>query len=300
MSNKTIAALRSKTEKLKEVAALFQKQVEESTQELNEINITISNCDIELSLINDAFAIRFGDMEQSERDDLIQAMENLTEIEKLEDELEREQAQVQWQQNEIQRLNGIAPTNDIEDVDVNELLQEQARLNDEIQSTRIRNTKREKNIRLAENKINSSTIEIQELHEKIEQYEQENQENEKLRKQVDEIVNQNNQLTEQFKKENGELHEIQNKLTKTNEEISTIRKFLDDHETHINQDVKIQDALQGVYDEIYKANEPYQKCKDTYDAFISNATNSKVRINEHIEEIDHLIEALKHAAATNY
>ena len=121
-------SIREKTQKLKIVSDNMQEEVVRLQDELASLQQTISRCDIELSLIHDAFGIRFGAVSDAQRNQALEAMSNLTEVENLETVLQREQSQAKWLQAEVQRLKGLVPAKQPEDVDWQTLEQKKQQL----------------------------------------------------------------------------------------------------------------------------------------------------------------------------
>ena len=160
--------LREQAQKLKSVSDVLEKEISEYDSELSTLQQTISRCDIELSLIHDAFHLKFGQMTDYQRNQAIEAMSNLYEVENMRSILQREESQVHWLHNEIERLSGLVPQKMLEDVDLEQLESKKRQLEEKCESLRARNAKKEKSIRNAEVKIVQTENELRRLQSELE------------------------------------------------------------------------------------------------------------------------------------
>lgn len=292
MSASAISALREKSEKLKALAENLKAQINELQEELSQKSLTVSRCDIELSLINDAFKMRFGDISETDRDKILQGMANIQEIEVLEAELEKEKAQTKWCESEVQRLTGLVPQKPIEDINMQELKDRHKSLTEELQSLRIRNQKRDKNIRLAETKINAAAAEIKDLQEKLQIKEETNQRNRELQKQVSEITKEAAKLAMNYKEENTKMHGVQDRLKSVNKEISTVSKYVEDNEETIRSNMNIQNELCSLFSQIDKFNDPMRDLKTQHEEFVKESADLRESMVLHLQQINCMIEKL--------
>ena len=100
-----------KIDTINEIKKYINSLNTESKEELiSTLQQTISRCDIELSLIHDAFSLKFGNLTVNQRNQALEAMANISEIENLKEVLQREESQVRWLNNEVSRLTGLIPT----------------------------------------------------------------------------------------------------------------------------------------------------------------------------------------------
>ena len=293
MSGKAISALKEKTEKLKSVEEMLRKEVAELQERLSQHKLTVSRCDIELSLINDAFKLKFGDVPYDERDSALAAMANLNEIEQLEAELQKERSQTKWMESEVERLSGLVPTKPLEDVNVQDLMVRQHDLEVELQSLKIRNQKREKNIRLAENKITSTACDIRDLQIRLEKKEEVNRRNMELQRKVDELAQETAQIADEYKDENARLHDIQEKLSGVNREIESVNEYIEDNEETIHANTSVHNEFLQVQEQLEKFNEPFLEMKRKHEQFVEESEGLRKNMRSQLAEIVRLIEKVK-------
>ena len=293
MSGKAISALKEKTEKLKSVEEMLRKEVAELQERLSQHKLAVSRCDIELSLINDAFKLKFGDVPYDERDSALAAMANLNEIEQLEAELQKERSQTKWMESEVERLSGLVPTKPLEDVNVQDLMVRQHDLEEELQSLKIRNQKREKNIRLAENKITSTACDIRDLQIRLEKKEEVNRRNMELQRKVDELAQETAQIADEYKDENARLHDIQEKLSGVNREIESVNEYIEDNEETIHANTSVHNEFLQVQEQLEKFNEPFLEMKRKHEQFVEESEGLRKNMRSQLAEIVRLIEKVK-------
>ena len=164
----TKQSLREKTQKLKTVSDDMVEEIAKYREELSSLQQTVSRCEIELSLIRDAFGLRFGTISDAQRNQALEAMANYAEVENLQTVLQREQSQVKWLQGEVNRLQGLVPAKMLEDVDLQDLENKKQQLEEKYEALIQRNAKKEKGIKSAENKIKATLSEIDKLREDLE------------------------------------------------------------------------------------------------------------------------------------
>ena len=293
MSGKAISALKEKTEKLKSVEEMLKKEVAELQEGLSQRKLTVSRCDIELSLINDAFRLKFGDVPYEDRENALAAMANLNEIEELEAELQKQRSQTKWMESEVERLSGLVPTKPLEDVNVQELMVRQQELEEELQSLKIRNQKREKNIRLAENKITATACDIRDLQARLDRKEEVNRRNMEIQRKVDELMDETAKVADEYKEENARLHELQEKLSDVNRQIESVNEYINENEDVIHANTAVQNEFVEVVHQLEKFNEPFLEMKRKHEQFEEESAALRVNMKSQLADIVRLIEKVK-------
>lgn len=292
MSASAISALKEKSEKLKALAERLKTEIGELQEDLSQKSLTVSRGDIELSLINDAFRMRFGDVSEADRGKILQGMANIQEIEVLEAELAKEKAQTKWCESEVQRLTALVPTKSIEDVNIEELKESQKTITEQLQSLKIRNQKRDKTIRLAENKISAAASEIRDLQDKLQKKEEMNERNRELQKQVSEITKEASKLATHFKEENAKMREVQDRLKSVNKGIVDAAKYVEDNEDTIRSNMNVQNELLSLFSQLDKCNDPMRDLKTQHDDFMRESGDLRKSMISHLQEINNMIEKL--------
>jgi DNA repair exonuclease SbcCD ATPase subunit len=286
-------ALHEKTEKLKAHTDTLSQEVARLQQELSQHQHTIGKLDIELSVLHDAFREKFPGVSDRERDEALEAMSHLAEIERLEAELKHEQGQTNWCRSEMERLACLTPQRRIEDVNVDDLTQQQQEMEEELQALRARNVKREKTIRLSQSKIENSLIEIRDLQERLGEKEELEQANLAVKKKAEVLAREIADLAEQFKFENTGMHEIQEQLSNANREKERIAEFIRTNEETIQDNANLQESLIAILRELDDQNLPMRELKAKYEVFARRTAELKENIAEQLTQIAELVSALK-------
>ena len=293
MTAKTNAMLREQTQKLKSVSDVLTKEITQYDEELSTLQQTISRCDIELSLIHDAFSLKFGNLTVNQRNQALEAMANISEIENLKEVLQREESQVRWLNNEVSRLTGLIPTKMLEDVDLDILENKKKQLEDKFDSLKQRNAKKEKNIHTIEKKMENIMTDLEKLNDELKIKEQETNEVNKIVELAEKLAAENTQLADVFKKENQKMHEIQDNLSKANTEISQMEKYISENAVNITESAKYQDNLAEIYNKVDKANKPLVELKEKYESFNSQTVSLHGSMSNQLDDITVLIEKVK-------
>ncbi|KAK8864041.1 hypothetical protein M9Y10_011735 [Tritrichomonas musculus] len=286
-------SLREKTQKLKAVSDDMTEEIAKHKEELSSLQQTISRCDIELSLIRDAFGLRFGTISDAQRNQALEAMANFTEVENLQTVLQREQSQVKWLQGEVNRLQGLVPAKMLEDVDLQNLENKKQQLEEKFEALKKRNAKKEKSIKSAENKIKATLSEIDKLREDLEIKEEESKEANQIFEQAEQLASENAELTEIFINENQQMKEVQDSLSKANNEIQQIQKYIDENGNIIKETAQYQDDLDDLRQKMEKANQPLIDLKNKYESFITGINPLQENMSNQLDEITKLIEKIQ-------
>ena len=286
-------SLREKTQKLKAVSDDMTEEIAKHKEELSSLQQTISRCDIELSLIRDAFGLRFGTISDAQRNQALEAMANFTEVENLQTVLQREQSQVKWLQGEVNRLQGLVPAKMLEDVDLQNLENKKQQLEEKFEALKKRNAKKEKSIKSAENKIKATLSEIDKLREDLEIKEEESKEANQIFEQAEQLASENAELTEIFINENQQMKEVQDSLSKANNEIQQIQKYIDENGNIIKETAQYQDDLDDLRQKMEKANQPLIDPKNKYESFITGINPLQENMSNQLDEITKLIEKIQ-------
>lgn len=286
-------SLREKTQKLKAVSDDMTEEIAKHKEELSSLQQTISRCDIELSLIRDAFGLRFGTISDAQRNQALEAMANFTEVENLQTVLQREQSQVKWLQGEVNRLQGLVPAKMLEDVDLQNLENKKQQLEEKFEALKKRNAKKEKSIKSAENKIKATLSEIDKLREDLEIKEEESKEANQIFEQAEQLASENAELTEIFINENQQMKEVQDSLSKANNEIQQIQKYIDENGNTIKETAQYQDDLDDLRQKMEKANQPLIDLKNKYESFITGINPLQENMSNQLDEITKLIEKIQ-------
>ena len=271
--------LREKTQKLKTVIDNMTEEIAKQNEELSTLQQTISRCDIELSLIHDAFGLRFGTISDAQRNQALEAMENLLEVENLQIVLQREQSQVKWLQGEVSRLQGLVPEKMLEDVDLQDLETRKQKLDEKYQALQKKNIKKEKNIKNAENQIKAMRAEIDKLQEDLEIKEEENKEASQIFEQAEQLASENAELTDS--------------LSQANKEIEQIQKYIDENGNAIKESAQYQDDIDSLREKMEKANQPFYELKEKYESFMKGINPLQENMSNQLDEITRLIEKLE-------
>jgi chromosome segregation ATPase len=292
MSWAVISGLKEKTEKLKSVVDNMTSEISKLQEQANERNLRVSQGEIELSLVHDAFAIRFGEITELELERALEAISNILEIENMEKELEREKEATRWSEGELKRISGLAPE-PLEKVDLENVILMRRSLAEQLQTLRTENEKRERNMRMVEKKITTSLTEIQELQAKIEERKAMKQIVAERQKKLNALIKENAKLTEGYKEQTRLMKEVQEKLSAANHEIQQIEAFVGENEKGIRETVKMQKEIQTHLASLERYNEPMREMKRDYDVFVNNSRKLREEMTNHLQEIDELIEELE-------
>ncbi|OHT06573.1 hypothetical protein TRFO_25391 [Tritrichomonas foetus] len=237
--------------------------------------------------------MKFGNITGHQRNQALEAMSNLSEVENLKTVLQREQSQVKWLNNEIQRLSGLVPQKMLEDVDLDNLESKKRQLEEKFEVLKQRNAKKEKSIRIAENKIAATVAEINKLQEELEIKEEENREASELMEQAEQLAHENAELAEVFKQENQQMHEVQDNLSRANIEIQQIQKYIKENGNAITESAQYQDRLVEIFGDVDKSNIPLKELKSKYEEFTSTTAPLQENMSNQLDEITKLIEKVK-------
>jgi chromosome segregation ATPase len=263
-------------------------------EQVNERNLRVSQGDIELSLVHDAFVIRFGEVTELELEGALESISNILEIENLEKELERQKEAVRWSEGELKIISSLAPQEPLEKVDLEHVILVRHRLAEQLQTLRCENEKRERRIRIIESKITASLAEIQDLQSKMEERNALKQIVAERQKKLNVLMKENAKLTQGYKEETKLMKEVQEKLSTANREIQQIEAFIGENEKGILETVKVQKELQAHLGNLERYNEPMRETKREYDVFANDARKLKEEMSTHLREINELIDELEH------
>lgn len=286
-------SLREKTHKLKTVHDNITEEIAKYKEELSTLQQTISRCDIELSLIHDAFGLRFGTISDAQRNQAIEAMANYAEVENLQSVLQREQSNVKWLQGEVNRLQGLIPAKMLEDVDLQNLEIKKQQLDEKYENLLKKNAQKGKSIKNAESKIKATQAEIEKLQADLEIKEEENKEANQIFEQAEQLASENAELTEIFVNENQQMKEVQDSLSQANKEIEQIQKYIDENGNAIKESAQYQDDIDSLREKMEKANQPFYELKNKYESFISGINPLQENMSNQLDEITKLIEKIE-------
>ena len=293
MASEKIADLRRLAPKLKEAETRLSTEIQQGTIELEELKTSISRGEIELSLIHDAFHLKFGQIEPYELENAMQAMDNLNQIEILEIELAHELDRAKQAEAEIQRISVIAPTSPTKEIDLDPLIEQERQLTEKLNSLKIKNAKKEKNLRIQESNIGSLDAEIDEMREELKRRQEHEKEVEKQNKIAEKMLSEINEVSEQIKNKNKEMKEVQSNLAKASLEIEEISDMIQDNEISYKQNIDANSKLIDMMNAIKEANKPFQDLKNQHDLFMKNATGYKQTMSDQLTQINSLIDVLK-------
>jgi DNA repair exonuclease SbcCD ATPase subunit len=286
-------ALQEKTEKLKAHTDSLSSEVQKLQQELAQHQQVAAKLDIELSVLHDAFREKFPGVSDRDRADAITAMSHLSEVERLESELKHEQGQTIWCRGELDRLAALTPQRQLEDVDVADLTRQQEEMMEELQNLKIRNSRREKAIRVSQSKIESELVEVQDLQEKLAEKEEIAQANLEMKKKAEDLAKEIAELAEQFKAENAVMHDIQDQLSSANREKERIIEFINGNEETIRENGSWQDELIAVLKDLDDQNRPMREIKARYEVFTKRTAELKETLGDQLGQIADLIGTLR-------
>ena len=291
MSASTLTALREKTEQLKPIAEALNKQVETSKAELDELNALISRNEIELSLINEAFHMKYGDMSEIQKEQYITAMKQTDEISTLQTNLQREKEQITFLESEVKRQNGILPQTFIEDIDIDALEAQKEDLIQQLKQLKKSNAKGIQGLKATNSKIKILQNNIKKMETQLTEKLQKENEIEQIKLQAEDIQTKNDELANVYKEENKKTKEIQKKLAEASEQLNKLEEFSAEHEND-QQISKEIDELSQIYDYISEANKPYEKMKEQNLEFRNSAVDVRKRLSSQIDEFDSLLKSL--------
>ena len=293
MASEKIADLRRLAPKLKEAETRLSTEIQQGTIELEELKTSISRGEIELSLIHDAFQLKFGQIEVEELQNAMQAMDNLNQIEILEIELAHELDREKQAEAEIQRISVIAPTSPAKEIDLDPLIEQEKQLTEKLNSLKIKNAKKEKNLRIQESNIGSLDAEISEMREELKRRQEHEREVEKQNKIAEQMQAEINKVSEQIKSKNKEMKEVQSNLAKASLEIEEISDMIQDNEIIYKQNIDANSKLIEMMNAIKNANKPFQDLKNQHDSFMNSASEYKRTMSDQLTQINSLIDVLK-------
>jgi chromosome segregation ATPase len=228
-----------------------------------------------------------------ERDDALEAMSHLAEIERLEAELKQEQSQTSWCRSEMERLAGLTPQRRIEDVNVEDLTRQQQEMEEDLQASRPRNAKRENMIRVSQNKIENSLIELSDWQEELREKEELEQTNLGMKKEAEALAREIADITEQFSAENTTMHVIQEQINNANPEKERIAEFLQTNEETIRGNASLQERHIAILRDLDEQNLPMRDLKAKYEAFARRTVELKETVGEQLTQIAELVSGLK-------
>lgn len=288
-----LKTLRHKTEKLRNAQVNLNKGIENDTQTLKILQGNIMQQEIELQLINEAFQMKFGDMSSEERNKAINAMRQILEIERLEAELAIEEERTRQLQNEVERLQDIAPTIPTENIDINEIENEKNMLQSQIQTLIAINRKREKNIKLTEGKLTYSDNEHKDLQDRALERQDKEIQAEKQRKRASIISEEIQKITQAYKEKNKEMRVIQERYENTNKTIDDLQSnYINNipiYRGKIEQAREYKSAVQN----LSEINAYFEKLKNDHLEFETYANQLNEQMNQQLIEITILCDVVR-------
>lgn len=293
MATEKIADLRRLTPKLKEAEAKLKQEIQVEGDELEESKTAVSRGEIELSLIHDAFFLKFGQIGNDKLKDAMQAMDNLNQIEILELELSHEMSRAKQADAEMERISALAPEKPVEEIDLQPLLDQEKEINEKLASLKIRNSKREKNSRLTESNIASINVEIDELNEQLKERKKREEESQKQAVVAEQIKNEIIEISNQIKEKNQAVKETQAKLAQATLEIDGINELILENQDKYKKNIKENNDLKGIMSKVVESNKPWEKMKAQHDDFNKKAANYKETMSGQLKDINSLIDVLK-------
>lgn len=293
MATEKIADLKVKIEKLKEAELKLRNEIDEGRMELEQLNTSIQRGNIELDLINDAFALKFGDISESEKQSMLNAMDQVNQIEILEAQLSLENEKVRQAELELERLKGIAPAAPVQTIDIYVFENQEKELAESLKSQKIRNGKREKNIKLLDSKIASILVELEEIDKKVNERKQYEQEVAEKQKDADSLQEEINNCSNQYKSQNQAVKDMQDKLEEANKEIDEINALIAENqdlvENHLREGSELQNLLQYISD----SNSVWEQSRLDHIAFEKRSTKIRSTLTDMLQQITSLIDVIK-------